>query len=567
MNVREFGRINVILQNDTLYSMNPHQNIQSLISSHSAIHINPTRSQLISEVIANKEALVTATGALATWNPANATGRSPKDTYIVKRTQSQATIDWTSPNNNAMAPELFDGLLVDALEQFARAKKLYSIDRVIGARSSYALPIKVVTDRAISTLFADTMFRPIPHDIASSMFANQPFTIVVAPTAIVDHEKYKVRLRQENGKTVPIAIIMDLDNRICLVMGTLYCGTVKKMMFTVMNHLLPANGILSLHASAVETDTHETVVFLGLSGTGKTTLSSDLQYSFIGDDELGWNKEGIANFEYGCYAKLVHLDASREPAIYHATFDPRPVEQNGCIIENAMMWPDGTFDLNDERLTENSRTSYPISFLEHTNPGAIGGHPKTLVLLTADANGVLPPVAKLTRQQAILWFLMGYTSKLAGTEVGVKEPSTTFSRFFGAPFMPRLPKDYTQLFDQYTQEHQTNVYLINTGWSGGPYGVGKRMDINLTRQLVHAAIDGKLEQVEFDLDPLFHILVPQSCPGIEDARVLHPRETWADTVAFDARASKLAQEFSQYFDKNFAGQGFGAEIVAQCPGK
>lgn len=541
--------------------------LEKMLSVHGSVLKNPSRSTIISEVIRNKEALVTATGALATWNSSTSTGRSPNDTYIVKHVESEASIDWTSPNAHPMAPELFDLLTEDMLNCLAKKQQVYVIDRVIGARSEYALPTQVVTDRALTVLFGDTMFRPVKSDIGTSVFADRGFTVIVLPTDAVDPKKYVGKLRMDKGVVSPIVIAMDLDRRICLFMGTSYAGTLKKTLFTVMNYLLPAEGILPLHSSAIETQSGDTTVFLGLSGTGKTTLSSNPNYRFIGDDEHGWSRQGIANFEYGCYAKLIRLDPERESAIYHAVFNPRPIEQNGCIIENALMWPDGTFDLDDDRLTENSRTAYPISFLPAVKEGAIGTHPKTIIFLTADAQGVLPPVARLTPNQATLWFLMGYTSKLAGTEVGVTEPVTIFSRFFGQPFMPRNPRDYTNLFQEYIAKYQTDIYLVNTGWTGGPFGVGRRMDINITRQLADAAINGSLTMVEYIQDPLFHIGVPQSCPGLTDPMVLRPKDTWGDKQEFDRRAKKLAQDFSTVFDKNFGHHNFDPSIIKECPGK
>ena len=537
-----------------------------MVRTHNGVIDNPSRSAMIQVAIDQREVLVTPTGALATWNPANATGRSPDDTYIVEHLESTHMVDWTSPNNHRMSPEVFDQLLAKALAALATQERLYVVDRTIGARSSYALNTRVLTNRALTALFADTMFRPLNDGKNEGVFSQEGCTVVVVPTNAIDLSEFSQSLRMIKGAVSPIVIAMDMDRRVCLVIGTAYAGTVKKMLFTVMNYLLPEKNILPLHASAMESEDGRVTVLLGLSGTGKTTLSSDPRRLIIGDDELGWSSEGVANFEYGCYAKLVGLDKTREPAIHNAVFSPRSVLENGCIIENAMMYPDGTFDLFDQRLTENSRTAYPLSFLPKVKEGAVGGHPKTIIFLTADAFGVLPPIARLTPAQAVLWFLMGYTSKLAGTEVGVKEPATTFSRFFGQPFMPRNPQDYTKLMSEYLERYKTPVYLVNTGWSGGPYGVGKRMDINLTRAIVDAAVDGKLEAVRCEEDKRFHVMVPTSCPGV-DSKVLQPRQTWSDPKAFDETADALAKKFWQYFEKNFSASITDPAIVECCPGK
>ena len=337
-------------------------------------------------------------------------------------------------------------------------------------------------------------------------------------------------------------------------------------MFTVMNYLLPPRGILPLHASANEGKDGSTALLLGLSGTGKTTLSADPRRALLGDDEHGWNDTGIANFENGCYAKLIHLRKDKEPEIHNAIMHQAPMEKHGAIVENCMMFPDGHFDFDDGRLTENSRASYPLSFLSNIKPSAVGGHPTAILFLTADANGVLPPVAKLTDEQAMLWFLMGYTSKLAGTETGIVEPVTTFSRFFGAPFMPRNPGDYADMLGTKIRSSNAGVYLVNTGWSGGPYGEGSRMDINMTRAMVEAALSGDLEKVEYKEDPLFHILVPQSCPNVP-CEILNPKNTWKDKQKFDERAAKLAKEFSAAFDKAYGNKNIDPRIVAVCPGK
>lgn len=541
--------------------------LQQLVSDHRNIENNISRKKMIIESVANKEALVAACGALDTWTPLESTGRSPKDTVIVKREVSEKNIDWDSPNNVPLDPETFDMLFEDACEILKKKDKLYITDRVIGADSKYALPTKVITDQALTGLFTDNMFRPIPEDVENSIFHNNGFTLLVFPYDKLNSEKYVGKLRKfPNGNTSNMAVAMDFDRRIGIIIGSAYGGSVKKLMFTVMNYYLPAEGILPLHCSANEGKEGDCALLLGLSGTGKTTLSADPHRALLGDDEHGWGPDGVANFENGCYAKLINLNPKKEPEIFNAVFHDDDYINHGAIIENCMMYPNGEFDLDDERLTPNSRGSYPLVFLSNIKPSSKSVHPKTILFLTADANAVLPPVAKLTTGQAMLWFLMGYTSKLAGTETGIVDPVSTFSRFFGEPFMPRNPDVYAGMLGTKMKEFNSNVYLINTGWSGGPYGVGARMDINLTRQLVNAALNGDLNNVEYDEDPLFHIMIPKSCPGV-DAEILIARNTWTDKKAYDERANKLAGEFAAHFDKAYGNKNLDPEIVNQCPGK
>ncbi len=543
------------------------ENLNRVLRQHANVLNNPSRRKMIQEAIDHREAIPSANGALATWTPPESTGRSPKDTYMVRRPASEGDIDWDSPNNIPMAPDTFDMLFEDALKVFAENERLYVTDRVVGADSSYALPVRVVSYCAMTALFTDTMFRPLPPDLERSVFAERDFTLLVAPYHKLDRERYAGRLRKlPDGQTSNMAVAMDFDRRLGIVYGSAYAGSVKKLIFTVMNYYLPGEGILPLHCSANEGPDGDCALLLGLSGTGKTTLSADPARALLGDDEHGWSDNGIANFENGCYAKLINLRADKEPEIWHAVFHHADLLDHGAIVENCMMYPDGHFDVDDERLTPNSRASYPLTFLTNIKPSSRSGHPKTILFLTADANGVLPPVAKLTPEQAMLWFLMGYTSKLAGTETGIIDPVSTFSRFFGEPFMPRNPDVYARMLGERMQRHGAQVYLINTGWSGGPFGVGKRMDINLTRAIVNAALAGQLADVETVADPTFHISVPKHCPGVPE-ELLFPRNTWADPRACDARAHKLAGDFSRHFDKAYGGKNIAPAVAAQCPGK
>ncbi|MDZ7725494.1 MAG: phosphoenolpyruvate carboxykinase (ATP) [candidate division KSB1 bacterium] len=318
-----------------------------------------------------------------------------------------------------------------------------------------------------------------------------------------------------------------------------------------------------MHCSANEGPDGKSAMLLGLSGTGKTTLSADPERSLLGDDEHGWNQNGIANFENGCYAKLVNLNPDKEPDIFHATFHPDHYLEHGSMVENLMVYPDGSFDLNDDRFTPNSRASYPLCYNSNIKESSTSGHPSTILFLAADAYGVLPPIAKLTPEQAMFWFIMGYTSKLAGTETGVTEPQATFSRFFGEPFMPRNPSDYAGLLGDKMKKYNVQVYTVNTGWTGGAYGVGHRIDINLTRAMVRAALNGKLDPVDFKPDPIFKVLVPQSCPNVP-ADILNPVNTWTDKEAFESTAKKLAEKFKGHFEANFAGK-VEKDIAAECP--
>jgi phosphoenolpyruvate carboxykinase (ATP) len=529
---------------------------------------NETRQTLIEEAVRNKEALVSSCGALATWTPIESTGRSPLDTLTVKRPESEKNIDWDSPNNIPIDEHAFNMAIEDAFKALQAKRKIYVTDRVLGADSSYALPVRTITDQALTALFTDNMFRPIPPDISKSVFARQPFTMLVLPYDKLDPKRYKgiLRIDPTTKETSTMIIGMDFDRRIGVVYGSAYGGSVKKLMFTVMNYLLPGEGILPLHCSANEGSSGDPALLLGLSGTGKTTLSADPRRALLGDDEHGWSDDGIANFENGCYAKLIDLDPEKEPEIYNAVMHEDDYRQHGSIVENAMFYPNGTFDLCDDRLTPNSRASYPLRYLTNIKKSSTAGHPKTILFLTADANGVIPPISKLSKQQAMLWFLMGYTSKLAGTETGIVEPKTTFSRFFGEPFMPRNPDVYAHLLGEKMEKHGTTVYLVNTGWSGGPYGIGRRMDITLTRAMVQAALTGALTEVGYDENKLFHLLVPRSCPDVP-SEILDPRNTWQDKDAYDDRAAKLASEFADHFDKAYANKGLDEAIVRQCPGK
>ena len=541
--------------------------LNKVLGKHTNVIKNPRRGAMVDHAIENRQAAVGACGALATWTKPESTGRSPADTLVVRRSGSEGNIDWDAPNNIPLDPETFEMLWADAVAVLAKKDTLFAVDHVVGADSTYALPLKMITDRATHALFADNMFRAVPDDIDRSIYAKRPFTLISLPYDLIDSAKYEGRLRRlPNGKTTHMAIIADFDLNVGLVYGSAYCGSNKKLMFTVMNYLLPDNGILPLHCSANEGKDGGSALLLGLSGTGKTTLSADPTRALLGDDEHGWNDTGIANFENGCYAKLINLRQDKEPEIWDATFRKADPREHGALIENCMMYPNGEFDVDDERLTENSRVSYPLTSLSNIKTPPVSGHPNTILFLTADANGVLPPVAKLDEPAAMLWFLMGYTSKLAGTETGITEPMSTFSRFFGAPFMPRNPDHYASLLGKKMKEHGTQVYLVNTGWSGGSYGVGSRMDINLTRAIVDAAVSGKLEDVEYEVDPLFHIAVPKRCPGVP-SEVLLPINTWADKAAYKQKAQSLAADFSKSFDKNYGNKGLDPLIVAACPGK
>lgn len=538
------------------------------LGHHPEVWENPSRRDLIAEAIRRREALVSRSGALATWTPPESTGRRPQDTYIVDRPEIHDKVDWSSPYCIPMEPETFEMLLADALETLSKKPRLYLTERALGANSRYALVVRTITDRALTALFTDNMFRPIPEDLHRSVFREKPFTLLALPYDKLDPKKYEGRLRMdpEKGRTSDIAVAMDFVERLGIVYGSAYLGSVKKLMFTVMNFLLPEFGVLPIHGAANLGPHGDCALFLGLSGTGKTSLSTDPERLLIGDDEHGWCEEGVFNFEWGCYAKLIDLDPEKEPDIYWAVMHEADPLEHGAIVENAMVYPDGTFDFRDRRLTENSRASYPLAFLRNADPRGLAGHPRVMFFLTADAHGVLPPIARLEPEQAMFWFLMGYTSRLAGTEIGVVEPRSTFSRFFGAPFMPRLPQDYIELLAAYLERYGTRVYLVNTGWTGGPYGVGRRIDIRLTRRMVRAALSGELERTKFRKHEIFLVWVPEECPGVP-REILRVEKTWAEGKAYWERAERLAHDFAREFEKSFGKMDIAPAVAAQCPGR
>jgi len=542
-----------------------HERIRQMIAGHreGVIH-NPSRPKLIQDAVTDRNALLLEPGALATWTPRHSTGRSPEDTYIVRRPGIEASVDWNSPYAKSMDRDTFEMLFSDTISQLSSQESMIVLDKVVGADSAYALPVTSVVDNALAGLFIDNMFLEMPEDIEKSCFFERPFFMLVHQYGKPEAEKYRDRLRLlSDGSPLAMAVVMDLERRVGVVLGSCYMGTIKKMAFTVMNFYLPEQDILPLHCSANEGDDGRVAVFLGLSGTGKTTLSTDGHRALIGDDEHGWSDNGIANFENGCYAKLYRLDPAKEPDVYDATFHRDNYLAHGALVENLMVYPDGTFELDDDRLTQNSRASYPLRYLSGAKTPSMGDHPSTMIFLTADAHGVLPPISRLTDEQALFWYLMGYTSKLAGTETGVTEPQSVFSRFFGAPFMLRLPGAYLSLLEHRLKKHRVRVFLVNTGWTGGSYPEGNRLDITLTRAMVKAALSGDLDEVEYQSDGTLGLAVPTHCPGVPQD-VLLPVNTWRDKDAYRKKVDKLAGEFRAHAEKAFAGR-VPAWVESKCP--
>ena len=472
------------------------------------------------------------------------TGRSPNDKFVVHEASSAAHIAWGKVNR-PMDPSQFDLLHRDFLAALD-GKELFIQDCYAGADPVYKLPIRIVTELAWHSLFSRNLF--IVDPAAAATHAPQ-FTVIDQPSFKADPKRH--------GTHSDVVIAVNFAKRLVLVGGTSYAGEIKKSIFTVLNYLLPLQNVMSMHCSANTGPAGDAALFFGLSGTGKTTLSSDPDRMLIGDDEHGWSDRGVFNFEGGCYAKTIRLSADAEPQIYATT------RRFGTVLENVVVDPETrALNLDDDRYTENTRAAYPIEFIENAVPFGQGGHPKNVVMLTADAFGVLPPISRLSPEAAMYHFLSGYTAKVAGTEKGVTEPKATFSTCFGAPFLPLEPSRYAVMLGEKIARHQSRVWLVNTGWTGGPYGVGARMKIAHTRAMIRAALSGALDGVTYETDPIFNLNVPQQCPDVP-AEVLNPRQTWPNGADYDAQAVRLARMFTENF-KEFEG-GVTADVLAAGP--
>jgi len=494
-----------------------------------AVHWNYRPAALYEESIRRGEGEIAAEGPLVVKTGQH-TGRSAKDKFIVRDAETESVIWWD--NNKAMTTEQFDALYADMLAH-AEGKELFVQDLYGGADLTHRLPTRIYTELAWHSLFIQNLLiEPDPADLPGF---DPKFTVINMPSFSADPARHGSR-----GETM---IACNFAKRIVLIVGTSYAGETKKSVFSMLNYELPAKRIMPMHCSANIGEGGDTAIFFGLSGTGKTTLSADASRTLIGDDEHGWSENGIFNFEGGCYAKMIRLSAEAEPEIYATT------KRFGTVLENVVM-DEATrvLDLDDPALAENSRGAYPLHFIPNASETGRGGHPSNIIMLTADAFGVLPPIAKMTPSQAMYHFLSGYTAKVAGTEKGVTEPEATFSTCFGAPFMPRHPSAYGNLLRDLIAEHKVDCWLVNTGWTGGAYGTGNRMPIKATRALLAAALDGSLATVEMRKDPNFGFDVPVAVPGVDNT-ILNPRDTWADKAAYDAQAQKLVSMFIQNFEK------------------
>jgi phosphoenolpyruvate carboxykinase (ATP) len=512
------------------------------------VYWNRSTPALYENAIRQSEAQIAHLGPLVV-RMGQYTGRAARDKYIVDEPQSSGSIWWG--RINVKYPQERFNALHRHMCAYLRGKKVFVQDCYAGADERYRLSVRIITEFAWHSLFARNMFIQQPREREAIRRFRPEFTVLHCPSFHTDPD--------EHGTRSGTFVALDLARKLILIGGTAYGGEIKKSVFTALNYILPGRGILSMHCSANvgKDDPDDVAIFFGLSGTGKTTLSADPNRLLVGDDEHGWSDDGIFNFEGGCYAKVINLSKESEPEIYECT------RRFGTILENVAMDPAiRSVDLNDARFTENTRASYPLTHIPNIVRSGTARHPRNVMLLTADAFGVLPPIARLTPEQAMYHFISGYTAKVAGTEAGVVEPSATFSACFGAPFMVRHPSAYAQLLAKKLTKHKTSCWLVNTGWTGGPHGVGSRMSIKATRALLNAALDGSLANVQMDVDRYFGFLVPRQARGVP-SELLNPRGTWGDPNAYDQQAKKLAGMFQKNFEQ--FEDGTPSEVAAAGP--
>jgi len=500
------------------------------IKNYKTAHWNLGTPQLIENALRRGEGLLSEQGALVV-ETGEFTGRSPKDKFVVKQPFTESTVEWGAVNQ-PMTSHSFD-LIHKRLTESYNNSELFIQDCFAGADPAYSLPVRVIAQRAWHALFAQQLF--IRPDASASHTHSPEFTIFFAPGFHTNP--------QEEGTRSKTCIAINFEQRMILIAGTEYAGEVKKSIFTVLNHLLPDRQVLPMHCSANIGPDGRVALFFGLSGTGKTTLSADPGRRLIGDDEHGWSERGVFNFEGGCYAKCINLSQEKEPQIWNAI-------RFGTVLENVVIDPDSRkLDFDSGRLTENTRAAYRIDYIDNAVTPSVGGHPSHIVFLTADAFGVLPPISRLTPEQTMYHFLNGYTAKLAGTERGLgTEPQATFSACFGSPFLTRPPLEYAKMLGDKIRRHGVKCFLVNTGWVGGPFGVGERMSLKYTRAMVNAAVEGKLDHVPYSTDPVFGLDVPEHCPGVP-AQTLNARAQWNDAGAYDRAAVELDALFRKNYDK------------------
>jgi phosphoenolpyruvate carboxykinase (ATP) len=493
-----------------------------------SVHANLAPAALVEHAVRRREGALTEFGAFTAFTGAR-TGRSPSDKFTVREPASADQIDWTA--NRPMEPAVF-ARLRDLVRSYLQNRELFVFDGYACADPRHRLPLRVVTEKAWHSLFARCLFlRPTLEQLRDW---TPEWTILHACDFHADPAR--------DGTRSEACVAMSFEQRLVVVCGTHYAGEIKKAMFTVLNYLLPQKGVLPMHCSANVGSRGDVALFFGLSGTGKTTLSADGDRRLIGDDEHGWSDDGIFNFEGGCYAKTIRLTPAGEPQIWNAL-------RFGCVLENVPIDPlTRRPNFESQEITENTRAAYPVDYIPNCELSGQGGHPTNVFFLTCDAFGVLPPLARLTPEQVVEYFLCGYTAKVAGTEAGVTEPTPEFSTCFARPFLPLPPKRYAAMLKERIERYQVPVWLVNTGWTGGPVGVGHRMQLRHTRALLKAVFSGQLEHVPLQADPVFGLAVPKCCPDVPE-EVLHPRQTWTDPIAYDRAAKELAQRFQAEFQK------------------
>jgi phosphoenolpyruvate carboxykinase (ATP) len=507
------------------------------------VHWHPTVSQLYMHALARGDGQLSEGGPLVVDTGIH-TGRSPKDKFVVSEPGSEDRIAWGDVNA-AISEERYEGLR-DKVSARLGEGDVYVVDAFAGADPAHRIAVRVVTESPWHALFAKTLFIDPSEDELERM----------KPDALVLHAPSVTADPDEDGTRTETFVVLHPSRSEVVIGGTFYAGEIKKSIFTLMNDRLPLEGVFPMHCSANVDDDGAVAVFFGLSGTGKTTLSADPSRHLIGDDEHGWGDDGVFNMEGGCYAKVIRLSAEAEPEIYRTT------HSFGTVLENVVVDEQGVLDLDDDSKTENTRGAYKLEQIANALPTKRAGHPRSVVFLTADAFGILPPIARLTRDQALYWFLSGFTAKLAGTEIGVKEPQPTFSACFGAPFLPQAPAVYARMLGAKLDEHRSTVWLVNTGWTGGPFGEGSRMPIQATRALLDAALSGKLDASRYRADAVFGFDVPVEVDGVDSA-LLDPRTTWRDPDAYDTKAGELARMFRDNFSR-FA-EAAGAAVAGSGP--